>query len=175
MKLKVLLVIFLFVVVYVLCLFLPTTSVNYEYLRLHISANSNSEIDQNIKYEIKDLMLRKLTPMLCGIKTKQDAINLVNTNKIFLTNECLNLLKDKCLNYSVNIRVNNEYFPTRNYCNTTLESGYYDAVIVSLGASEGDNWWCVMYPPLCFVNKNEEMQQIKYKSKVVEWFNSLFN
>ena len=78
-------------------------------------------------------------------------------------------------NYVSNIKINNEYFPTRTYANTTLESGYYDAVIIELGEAEGDNWWCVMYPPLCFVNKNENNMQIKYKSKIWEWINSLFD
>ncbi|MCQ2564379.1 MAG: stage II sporulation protein R, partial [Clostridia bacterium] len=55
------------------------------------------------------------------------------------------------------------------------KAGYYDAVIIELGEGVGDNWWCIMYPPLCFVNKNENAIQIKYKSKLVEWFKNMFN
>ena len=83
-------------------------------------------------------------------------------------------LREKGFNYSVNIKIDNEFFPTRTYANTTLESGYYDAVIIELGDAQGDNWWCVMYPPLCFVNKNEKVNQIKYKSIIYEWFEKLF-
>ena len=68
------------------------------------------------------------------------------------------ILRQKGFNYVSNVKINNEYFPSRTYENTTLESGYYDAVIIELGEAKGDNWWCVMYPPLCFVNKNYARQ-----------------
>lgn len=169
MKIKVLSILFLIGLVIVGATFLPTSSVDYDYLRLHIRAHSNSDIDQQVKYEVKDLMVSYLTPVLCNVKSKQQAIDVVNNNRTSLTDKCLQLLQSKGFNYSVNIKVNNEYFPTRTYQNTTLESGYYDAVIVELGKAEGDNWWCVMYPPLCFMNKNENSKQITFKSKIKEW------
>jgi len=150
-------------------------SKEYDYLRLHIRANSNSVIDQNVKFEIKDIMVEYLTPYLCNVETKKQAEEIINKLSTNLKSKCVNLLRSKGFNYSVNIKIANEYFPTRTYQNTTLESGYYDAVIVELGEAVGDNWWCVMYPPLCFVNKNENKMQIKYKSKVVEWFKSWFD
>ncbi len=162
--------------VVVLCgVLIPKQEVNeYDYLRLHIRANSNSEIDQTVKYKIKDEMVKFLTPYLCDVESKEKAIEIINLNKTQLINKCLNVLHQNGFNYSVNIKINNEYFPTRTYSNTTLESGYYDAVIVELGKAEGDNWWCVMYPPLCFVNKNENINQIKYKSIIYEWFEKIF-
>lgn len=153
---------------------LPKKEVDYDYLRLHIRANSNSEIDQSVKYEIKDVMVDFLTPHLCNVESKEKAIEVVNNYSSLLKSKCLNVLREKGFNYSVNIKVNNEYFPTRTYANTTLESGFYDAVIVELGDADGDNWWCVMYPPLCFVNKNENENQIKYKSIIYEWFKKIF-
>ena len=116
-----------------------------------------------------------LTPLLCDVSSKEEAINITNKYSTELKGLCLKKLKEKGFNYSVNIKINNEFFPTRTYANTTLESGYYDAVVVELGEAQGDNWWCVMYPPLCFVNKNENTNQIKYKSIICEWFNKLFN
>lgn len=160
------------VVVGALCL--PKKEVKCDYLRLHIRANSNSETDQNIKYEIKDEVMKLLTPYLCNIESKKKAIEIVNRYLNNIINSCLNLLQQKGFNYSITIKIANEFFPTRTYSNTTLESGYYDAVIVELGEANGDNWWCVMYPPLCFVNKNENINQIKYKSIVYEWFKKLF-
>ncbi len=162
----------LIVIVGALCL--PKKEIEYDYLRLHIRANSNSEIDQSVKYEIKDAMVEFLTPLLCNVESKEKAIEIVNNYSSLLKSKCLNILKEKGFNYSVNIKVNNEYFPTRTYANTTLESGNYDAVIVELGDAVGDNWWCVMYPPLCFVNKNENENQIKYKSIIYEWFQKIF-
>ena len=163
----------LLVLIFIGALCLPESK-DYEYLRLHIRANSNTVVDQNVKYEIKDMMVNYLTPYLCNVSSKKQAEKIVESHSYILENKCGEILKNKGFNYSVNICFRNEYFPTRTYNNTTLESGYYDAVIVELGCAEGDNWWCVMYPPLCFVNKNENATQIKYKSKVVEWFNKLF-
>lgn len=155
-------------------LVLPKKEYNYDYLRLHIRANSNSNVDQNVKYEIKNIVVEFLTPYLCNIESKEKAIETVKKYSSFLNSKCSAVLAQKGFNYSTNIKIANEYFPTRTYSNTTLEFGYYDAVIVELGKAEGDNWWCVMYPPLCFVNKNENNMQINYKSRVCEWFKKLY-
>ena len=174
MKAKICVIVGLIVLVIVGVLFVPAQEIDYDYLRLHIRANSNLAIDQNVKYEIKDLMVDFLTPYFCNVTSKQEAINKVEELSPQIKVRCVELLRAKGFFYSVNVKINNEYFPTRTYNNTTLESGYYDAVIIELGEAKGDNWWCVMYPPLCFVNKNENNMQIKYKSKIVEWFKSLF-
>ena len=171
---KIIFIIGLIVVVIIGALCLPKKDVEYDYLRLHIRANSNSEIDQSVKYEIKNELVKFLTPHLCNIETKEKAIAVVKTYSNLLKSKCLNVLNEKGFNYSVNIKVDNEFFPTRTYMNTTLESGYYDAVIVELGEAKGDNWWCVMYPPLCFMNKNENVNQIKFKSVIGEWWNKIF-
>ena len=155
-------------------LFLPSEKQEYDYLRLHIRANSNSQLDQEIKYEIKTMVVDVLTPSLCNIESKENAIKVIEECESMLEAKCDQMLKEKGYNYKTNIKISNEYFPTRTYSNTTLESGYYDAVIVELGEAEGDNWWCVMYPPLCFVNKIENEIQIKYKSKIVEIFEQIF-
>lgn len=155
-------------------IFIPTKEIQYDYLRLHIRANSNSEIDQKVKYKIKDVLVEFLSPYLFNVESKERAIEVVNAHSLVLQNECVNILNSSGFNYSVNIKISNEYFPTRTYSNTTLESGYYDAVIVELGEAKGDNWWCVMYPPLCFVNKNENAIQIKYESRIKKWFKQLF-
>ena len=164
----------LFLTLIVGALMLPEKTIEYDYLRLHIRANSNSDIDQSVKYEIKDILVDFLTPKFCNVETKSQAVEIVENNKNLIRSKCLDLLISRGFNYSVNVKINNEYFPTRTYSNTTLESGYYDAVIVELGEALGDNWWCVMYPPLCFVNKNENAKQIKYKSIIVEWFEKIF-
>ena len=171
---KVLIILGVVIAVVIGTLFIPQKETEYDYLRLHIRANSNTEVDQQVKYEIKDLMVEFLTPYLCNVNSKEKAIEIVNSYSNILKSKCLNLLKEKGFSYSVNIRIANEFFPARTYINTTLESGFYDAVIVELGEAVGDNWWCVMYPPLCFVNKNEKVNQIKYKSIIYEWFQKLF-
>ena len=174
MKNKICVIVVLILLLIIGASFLPTAEVEYDYLRLHIRANSNSEIDQNIKYEIKDELVEFLTPYFCNVTSKNEAVEIVNNLKEKMSEICVDVLRKNGFNYSANVKINNEYFPTRTYSNTTLESGYYDAVIVELGEAVGDNWWCVMYPPLCFITR-ENQTEITFKSKIVEWFKSLFN
>ena len=174
MKNKICVIVVLILLLIIGASFLPTAEVEYDYLRLHIRANSNSEIDQNIKYEIKDELVEFLTPYFCNVTSKNEAVEIVNNLKEKMSEICVDVLRKNGFNYSANVKINNEYFPTRTYSNTTLESGYYDAVIVELGEAVGDNWWCVMYPPLCFITR-ENKTEITFKSKIVEWFKSLFN
>ncbi len=146
----------------------------YDYLRLHIRANSNSTIDQNVKYLVKDSLVEYLTPYITTAESKSDAIDITKSLTDSMQIVCQQVLSENGFSYSVNIRIANEYFPTRTYANTTLQSGWYDAVIVELGEAVGDNWWCVMYPPLCFVNNFENSTQISFKSKIIEFFKEFF-
>ena len=146
----------------------------YDYLRIHIRANSNCEADQKVKYKIKDKLVEFLTPYLCEVPSKEEALQVVDNLKSELENVAISELRASGFSYSVGIKLSNEYFPTRTYNNTTLESGFYDAIIVELGSAVGDNWWCVMYPPLCFT-KSGEGEKVEYKSRLVEWFKRIFN
>ena len=75
----------------------------------------------------------------------------------------------KGFNYRSRVEIRNEKFPTRVYEDLTLEAGYYDALIIELGEGKGDNWWCVVYPPLCFTGG----ENVKYRSKIYELINGL--
>lgn len=146
---------------------------NYDYLRIHIRANSNSELDQSVKYKVKDKIVAYLTPQLYDVPSKAEAVKVVEREKHNLEKIGRDELNLNGFDYSVRVKINNEFFPTRTYSNTTLESGFYDAVIVELGSAEGDNWWCVMYPPLCFVANGEKSEKITFKSRIAEWWNKL--
>lgn len=171
---RIIVILVLIVAVIVGASLMPEKEIKYDYLRLHIRANSNAEVDQAVKYIIKDKMVEFLTPHLASVASKEKAIEIIENYSPAIKSLCFDILQAKGFNYSVNIRIANEFFPARTYINTTLDSGYYDAVIVELGKAEGDNWWCVMYPPLCFVNKNENLNQIKYKSIIAKWWNKMF-
>jgi len=145
------------------------TKNEYDYLRVHIRANSNSETDQNIKYIIKDKVVEFVTPYLIDCDTKKKSIETIN--ELLPQIECLcdSVLGQYGFSYTSRAKVDSEKFPTRSYDNVTLESGIYDALIIELGSGNGDNWWCIVYPPLCFVNKsNLSEQNIKYQSYLVD-------
>ena len=141
------------------------TSDSAEYLRIHIRANSNSEIDQSVKYKIKNEVVDFLTPYIANCNTKNEAISVLNSNLDKIESVCNKALKDSGFSYESNASIKTEMFPTRVYEDFTLNSGFYDALIVELGEAKGDNWWCVVYPPLCFTKGNNN---VKYKSKILE-------
>lgn len=164
--------IFLIILVGAFCVVLPNrtneSSNNYEYLRIHIKANSNSTIDQQIKFDIKNDVVNFLTPYLAESQTKEDAVSVVKDNLKILEVLVDNRLEQNNFGYSNICELKKEKFPTRYYDNYVLEEGEYDALIITLGEGEGDNWWCVVYPPLCFVNKNQSVEQdIVYNSRLL--------
>ncbi len=148
---------------------------NSEYLRIHIRANSNSEIDQAVKYQVKDAVVEALIPILSSCQTKQEAEQTLEKNFSLIESVANNVLLKNGFSYKAKARLASEEFPTRSYDGLVLEQGFYDALILDLGTGEGNNWWCVVYPPLCFLKSNPTGQDVVYKSKLVEIIKSFFN
>ena len=146
-----------------------------EVLRLHILANSDSDEDQQIKLAVRDELLNCGNELFSGETNIDNVKSILTDEQKVLTDAANKVLAENGFDYKAKIYLTNEYFTTRTYENYTLPAGNYNALKVVLGEGEGHNWWCVMYPPLCFVNKNENSIQIKYKSKIVEWFESIFS
>ena len=139
-----------------------------EYLRIHIRANSNQEVDQNIKYKVKDAVVNYLTPGLSSCNTKEKAKTFLQSNLGQLEKVANSTLKNGGYNYTSTAKLTNEEFPTRVYGEFILESGFYDALIIYLGEGVGDNWWCVVYPPLCFVGGTGNFE---IRSKIIDLIN----
>ena len=149
---------------------------NHEYLRVHIRANSNEVVDQEIKYIIKDGVVNFVTPYLIGCDTKQKSIEMISSLLGDIEDVCDKILIENGFTYTSRARIDAEKFPTRSYENVTLEEGVYDALIIELGAGAGDNWWCIVYPPLCFVNKSDlNEHNIQYQSYLVKIVKNFFN
>lgn len=142
-----------------------------EYLRIHIRADSNEECAQAVKYKVKDAIVEYLTPKLAECDTKQKAEQVISDSLSEIQAVADRVLKDNGLNYISNAKLNTEKFPTRTYKNLTLDAGYYDALIVELGSGKGDNWWCVVYPPLCFTDGESGYV---YKSKIKQIINDFY-
>ena len=150
--------------------------VNYDYLRVHIRANSNLECDQNIKYMIKDKVVNFVTPYLVGCDTKDKSVAMLEGLLVEIESVCDGVLEEHGFSYKSKAKINQEYFPTRVYDNVTLSEGVYDALIIELGSGKGDNWWCIVYPPLCFVNKTDtSVQNIQYQSYLVDIIKKYFD
>ncbi len=149
------------------------TGANSEYLRIHIRANSNSEIDQSIKYQIKDEIVDALIPLLSNCKSKDESSKIIENNFEYIEGIANKILEENNFNYKSKAKLSYEEFPTRAYGDLVLNAGFYDALILELGEAKGDNWWCVVYPPLCFVNGSSSVNG--FKSRILEIINNFFN
>lgn len=149
-------------------------SAEVEYLRIHIRANSNSEIDQSVKYMVKDAIVEALIPVLSEVESKDEAVKVMTENFDYIENVADAVLKSEGFSYKSSARIDNEYFPSRTYQNLTLDEGYYDALIVDLGSGEGNNWWCVVFPAFCFT-ETKNFDNIVYISRIWEILKSVTN
>ena len=143
-------------------------------LRIHIRANSNSEIDQSVKYMVKDAIVEALIPVLSEVESKDEAVKVMTENFDYIENVADAVLKSEGFSYKSSARIDNEYFPSRTYQNLTLDEGYYDALIVDLGSGEGNNWWCVVFPAFCFT-ETKNFDNIVYISRIWEILKSVTN
>ncbi len=120
-------------------------------VRLHIIANSNSDADQSVKLKVRDRILKDGKNIFSSSKTPADVLRLVNENKEYIKEIAEDeLLKNGFLE-KVSVKVGEFSFPQKTYSKFSFPGGTYNAVRVEIGDAEGKNWWCVMYPPLCFV------------------------
>jgi len=156
-NLKRFLIIFLLFIVYILLsVFSYSNAVSSDLsdsvFRLHVIANSNSDEDQNLKYLVRDELIKYMDLICENISSKEEAIKLAEENKDEFYNIAKKVIIDNGFNYDVNIDIGNFSFPTKTYGDISLPAGFYDALKVEIGASNGQNWWCVMFPSLCFVD-----------------------
>lgn len=165
-----------FMIVLTACNLFPaplTNSVFDNVVRIHIRANSNSEIDQAVKLKVRDEITKYLSDILIECKDKKQALSLISQSQSKLAEIADNTLYNNNFKYSSAVSVEKSYFPGREYDGYIFPEGEYDALIISLGTGAGDNWWCVAFPPLCFVPDGGE-GEIVYKSWVKEILDKIF-
>ena len=127
-------------------------------VRFRIIANSNSLEDQALKKTIKNDLINNIFP---NIKSKEDIINNISTID--------NSIKKYNIEYDISYGMN--YFPEKEYKGIKYPQGYYESLVITLDKGLGDNYWCVMYPPLCFIEENNT-DNIEYKVLVKEIINN---
>lgn len=120
--------------------------------RLHIIANSDSKEDQDLKLKIRDGIINYLENINKNSSSKSEVINFCKNNTNTLKEIAKKIINDSGYNYEVKIEIGTFYFPTKNYANISLPAGYYDALRIKIGDANGKNWWCSLFPPLCFVD-----------------------
>ena len=196
----------IFVILILLSLFILISAISYvdavsnniadSVFRLHVIANSDSKEDQELKLKVRDELLSYMNIISKDSTSKQEAMQIANEHKEEFTQIAEKVIKENGYNYTVNVQIGKADFPTKYYGDITLPAGTYDALKVQIGEANGQNWWCVMFPPLCFVdvstgivpdNSKQELKQsldneeydlisktdnneISFKFKIVELF-----
>ncbi len=138
-----------------------------EALRIRILANSNSDYDQSVKNNVKEEIQDYVYNLLKDTKDINEARKIINSNL-----NSISLLTSKNLesqNYNLPFKINFglNYFPKKEYKGIKYKEGYYESLLITLGSGKGDNWWCVLFPPLCLLEA-EESTEVEYTTVVSE-------
>jgi len=129
-----------------------SNNISNSVFRLHVIANSDSAEDQNLKYKVRDSLLKYMNQISKDCSSKSEVIELVQQHKNIFYSIAQEVVLENGYQYSINIDIDTFDFPTKHYGDISLPSGSYDALRVEIGEAKGENWWCVMFPPLCFVD-----------------------
>ena len=118
-------------------------------VRLHVLANSDAEDDQALKLMVRDEVLRVTAPMLEGCESREQAEQILNDHSDEIASAAQAVVTEQGYDYPVSVLLGKEQYPTRNYESCCFPSGTYVSLRVCIGEAEGQNWWCVLFPPLC--------------------------
>lgn len=149
---------FLVIIATIVCVFTITdspkadSSLSENIIRLHVLANSDSPEDQELKRKVRDVIIENMKVMLEGSKDIGQTRNIIQNNLTAIEKIAEDEIRNNGKDYKVSVMLGNYVFPTRMYGDITLPSGNYEALRVVIGNGEGQNWWCVLFPPLCFID-----------------------
>ncbi len=150
-------ILFLFFIFIIVCansyVSAVSSNISSSVFRLHVIANSDSSDDQNLKLIVRDSVLNYMNSLVdTNISSKEKIMEIVSDNLENFKSIAQDTVYENGYDYDVNVEIGNFTFPTKAYGDIALPTGYYDALRVTIGDAKGKNWWCVMFPPLCFVD-----------------------
>ncbi len=177
-----------------------TDNLSEHLIRFHLIANSDTVEDQQMKEHIRDVVLAYMSPLLKDSQSIEETRRIIIAEKPNIEELALSVLNMWGKEYTIDIRLEKVDFPTKVYGDISLPAGEYEACRIIIGEGKGQNWWCVMFPPLCYVDitsgivpseqkeklkdsiseeqyelitKSNEEMPIRFKFKIVELFNNL--
>ena len=175
----------IFVILTLLAIFILISAISYvdavsnnisdSVFRLHVIANSDSEEDQTLKLKVRDNLLEYMNTIAKDSTNKEEAMRIASEHKNEFIQIAEKTIRENGYEYTVNIQIGKADFPTKYYGDITLPAGEYDALKVEIGEAKGKNWWCVMFPPLCFVDvstgvvPDDSKQELKQNLKNEEY------
>lgn len=147
-----------------------------EAIRVRVIANSNDNKDIKEKELLKEEIQPKIYNLLKDVTSIEEARNIIKSNLSNIDVEVKKSLKKQNSNQKYEINYGLNYFPEKNFKGVTYEEGYYESLVITLGEGKGDNWWCVLFPPLCMLEFDEvERSDIEYKTFVGEILDRYMN
>lgn len=156
-------------------------NISNKIIRFHVLANSDSIEDQSLKLKVKDEIIKYMMPKLDKSNSIDESRKILKENDKEIKKIAENIINKNGYKYSVNTYLGQEQFPIKTYGNITLPQGQYEAYKIVIGNGQGQNWWCVMFPPLCFVDvtkgevSTKETEQKMKKVLKEEELNSINN
>ncbi len=199
---RILILLLLFICYTFVCAFSYASSVSSDIsdsvFRLHIVANSDSDEDQALKLLVRDNVLDYMKEIASDVSSKDEAISVISEHLNDFYDIAIQTIRGEGYDYDVCLTIGEFDFPTKEYGDISLPAGIYDALKIEIGNAEGHNWWCVMFPTLCFVDVSsgsldndskdvlessltdeefslisEDSFEVNFKFKVVEFFENI--
>ena len=143
-----------------------------ELLRIHILAHDDSDAQQAVKLKVRDAILEAFSPALTGVESAQQAVQLVQRSLPLAQQVAQRTVREQGYDYPVRVQFGAFAFPDRVYGGQLVPAGTYTALRIELGDAAGRNWWCVMYPPLCFSGEDVAQTGVKFESSLLKWIRS---
>lgn len=144
-------------------------------IRLRVIPNSNSIYDQEIKAKVKKTLEDSTYNLLNGVNNIDKARTIIEQNLLKIEESIQNTLREENYNEGYKINFGQNYFPKKIFKDIVYEEGEYESIVVTLGKGEGDNWWCVLFPPLCLLEAEEsEVEDTEYTFFVKELIDKYF-
>ena len=137
-------------------------------MRFHVRANSDSEEDQELKMAVKEDVVTFLKPLLENCESVVESKNVIVSNLQNIYTIAVNTIVEQGYDYNIEVCVTEEEFPAKMYGDLTFPAGKYQALRIDIGEAKGQNWWCVMYPPLCFIDETTVVVSQEGKEKLQE-------
>ena len=146
-----------------------------EAIRIRVIANSNSNKDQFVKKEVRKELQKKMVNLLKDAKTIYEVRTILNKNIKDFDFVVESVLKKNDVNLKFDVNYGLNYFPEKEFKGVTYDEGYYESLVVTIGEGKGDNWWCVLFPPLCLMEAEEEnTTEVEYKFFIKEVLDNFF-
>lgn len=144
-----------------------TIEIPNDAVRIRIVPNSNKKEDQEIKTKVKNRLQIELYQMLKNAQNSSEAKTIINNNLNKIDEDIKKTLDEEKYEKDYNLSFGYNYFPKKEYKGIKYSEGYYESLLVTLGEGKGDNWWCVLFPPLCLI-ESENTKNTEYKSLIKE-------